>query len=201
MSEADQGLNRMEYQTYKIIKEQNDQQKIQSEKKIAEISELRNYELQLLGEKQQNIEILSQREQEINNQQQDINNIRTTQDFEIYRLQNQLSSFQQRYIEQEKKNDILFHLEQFRKPNIYFCDIEKGLDNIISVKFVFEQSLKIEKIDAQIIKNQVDIFALLQNNDISHIVKHKVQLDSQNMICLAKVVQGNEVTFQIQSAP
>ncbi|CAK61912.1 unnamed protein product (macronuclear) [Paramecium tetraurelia] len=201
MSEADPVLNRMEYQTYKIIKEQNDQYQLQSERIITEISESNNRLLQLKEEIQLIPQMLSQKEQEINNLQQEINNIRTEQDFEIYRLQNQLSLFEQRYLKQEEKNDVALHLEQFRNPNRYFCDIEKGLDNIISVKIVFIQGFKIQKIDADIINNQVDIVALLQNNDISHIVKHKIYVDQQNMRCLGKVVQGNQVTFQIGSAP
>ncbi|CAD8155795.1 unnamed protein product [Paramecium pentaurelia] len=200
MAEEDRVLTKMEYHTYKIVKVDNDSKKIQIQNNEAEISKMKNEIIEIQLKKQELGKELVSQAQQLNNLEQEIIIIKSKTDSEIYKLQNELSEFQQRYFKQEENNEIIFSQYEQRQPNLYFCDIKKGSDDFTFLKIVFHQDFKIEKFDTQIQDNQVDIVVNLQRNEVAHIIKHLVQIDQQNIQCLAKVVQANEITFQFGQA-
>ncbi|CAD8094662.1 unnamed protein product [Paramecium primaurelia] len=200
MAEEDRGLTKMEYHTYKIVKVDNDLRKIQIQNNEAEISKMKNQIIEIELKKQELRKELECQAQQLNNLEEEIRITKSKTDSEIYKLQNELSSFQQRYIKQEENNENIFSQYEQRQPNLYFCDIKKGSNDITFVKIVFHYDFKIEKFDIQIQDNQVDIAVNLERNEVSHIIKHLVQIDQQNIQCLAKVVQANEITFQFGQA-
>ncbi|CAD8112781.1 unnamed protein product [Paramecium primaurelia] len=193
MSEEDLILNKMELQTYKITKDSNDKLKTQISENDEKIQKMKD----LIEEiKQKNIEI----SQEFVNQNKEIENlgkefqlIKNENDAQIYKLKDQLIKYEQRYSEQEKINENSIIQQQFKQPNRYFCDIQRSKDGRKEAKIVFDQSFKSKRLLTDIQQNSLNFIVYLENNEISHVIRQQIQLDSENN----SIFQGNEVTVKI----
>ncbi|CAD8120919.1 unnamed protein product [Paramecium sonneborni] len=196
MAEEEQILNRMEYHTYKILKEQNDQFKNDIANNSLQIANL-NKELEQL--QQSNIQfpgILSNQDQEMIRIEEEIRQIRIRDDAQIFQLRDQLSQFEQRYSQQEKKNEFQQSQHQIREPNRFFSDISKPIDGIQSIKVILDAHFNIQQIKQEIQQNTLNIIAILVSQEVSHVIYKQHQLDSQNQL-QGIVVQNHEVTYQI----
>ncbi|CAK65589.1 unnamed protein product (macronuclear) [Paramecium tetraurelia] len=194
MSEDDQVLGKMDQQSYKIVKEQNEQIQVTITEKNDQIEKLQAIQRELISRiEEMSKDLVNQDEQKIV-LEKSIEKIRSEDESKQFKLKDQLIQFEQRYTEQEKLNEISFNQQKFREPNRYFCDVQKCKDGKNQLKVLFHPDFKIIKLSTDIQQKSMNFIAYLENNDISHVIQQKFQTDSKNN----KVIQGNEVTLKIE---
>ncbi|CAD8204860.1 unnamed protein product [Paramecium octaurelia] len=194
MSEGDQVLGKMDYQTYKIIKEQNEQGQVKITENEVEIERLKATLRELILRTEEMHKDFENQEQEKIILEKNIEQIRSEDESKQFKLKDQLIQFENRYTKQEKLNEIEFNQQQFREPNRYFCDIQKCKDGKNQLKILFHQDFKVKQLLTDIQQDSTNFIAYLENKDISHVIKQQILSDSINN----QVMQGNEITIKIE---